>query len=390
MDIIKQIKENIQLILAIIASLSQLIIYFLATLKKLSYIFWSHPYLYILTIYIIMLIVILLPLKKEISYQNEMGVNIKMKKLLLSYRLKFFIIIVITSISLFVLYGIYSILNPQINSDPPRIEPPFIQSEFKLIPSAYAQVNNIQIRWELVNQFSSLKSSKNGEDLSISPDFKIFQKIADRKGTRKDNNPPEFDDILDFLRSRCMRLQGSTCSYYLHKNDLNLIDLIFDHPDIVKSLNPRQDEFDGLSSKEKRILQYWFVYYIGQWSPKIRITVDNSLNNKPLQLISFIYDIKEISEFKALIQNLDLIQTYKLSIPYMLGKYEYAFSKEKMEISVPKGESRTIDIILCPEENAPLTPSWLGIAYLKTNQGVLKIGKLNLSTFNNYRWEGKK
>jgi hypothetical protein len=221
----------------------------------------------------------------------------------------------------------------------------------------------------------------SGSSLSIFPDNEIAPDILFRK-----DDPVYHHKILEWLRDRARKTEHISDLLQLRNDETNICALAFDHPDVVRHLMPLLSEFESMPRTEKEIVTRWIVRHIGQWNPRIRFTVDNTIGKRQLQLISLRYDVKKVGIFLADMSTPQISENH-LPLKYVEGMQEWTLASQGNlgEISVNVGGVATFDIIFEPEEKAPVASKWSGEISLITNQSTLRVGELDLATFNGQR-----
>ena len=240
----------------------------------------------------------------------------------------------------------------------------------------------VRVRWELVTDRSSLIYEKSGQDMRIFPNPRISWNFQDGVGGRE-SDPQYHPRILGWLRERCRALGNPyRCYLYLARNDTNLIELTFSKPAVVQILWPTPVEFEAFNAVERDIANRWLTRYVGHWYPTIRITVDNTNETLAIQVISLIYRVDQIGAFKADIPFIRYEEPYRFKLPYKTGVHEFRLAEKHMEVSVPSGGASTFDVVFEPGKDASVSPVWEGVVSLNTNRGEIKIGRLELMTYN--------
>lgn len=249
--------------------------------------------------------------------------------------------------------------------------------------STSKELANVQVRWELVTERSSLSYEKNGQDMKIFPNHRLSWNSQNGDGS-PENDPQYHHRILQWLRNRCETQSLTKYLPYLLREDTNLIEITFSKPKLIWALMPTLAEYNSLNSEEQDIVNKWLVRYVGQWNPRIRITIDNTIGTTNIQVISLVYDVEDISAFASNIP-FPKFQEYSFELAYKTGIQEFPLSPQDGEVAVPIGRSSTFDIVFHASEEAGISPIWDGIVSLNTNRGNIKIGRLHLMTYNPYK-----
>lgn len=254
--------------------------------------------------------------------------------------------------------------------------------------SVSQNIDKVRVKWELVNGFSSHANSKDKDNtLTITPDDVITYRLLFKNGTKSENpSDNNFDKIYGFLSKNCKSIKKEPCKNYLGNSaaSAKLAKLSRERYDIVVKILKLSGKWENVSISDKEIILQWFINYVGQWQPKIKITVDNILGETDIIVTDLIYDISKIT--------INEVKLFSPAIPfgaYLLppdtGIVKFPVKTvdgDFRNMIIRKGNYKSFEIILCPSDICPLSASWYGVAFIDTNIGKIKIGKLNITTFN--------
>ena len=245
----------------------------------------------------------------------------------------------------------------------------------------------IAIRCELVTALSSLVKREGVGFLDVTPDQHVISTMLARRGLPSDD-PGFHHRIVAWLRERARDVQLPPGAFlYLRKDDLNLVSLTLDHPTVVALLLPTMAEFVSLAPSTAEVVSRWVRRYVGQWNPRLRFTVDNSKSPEPLRIIAVRYDVKTIETLKGSLSVMPGVPGFMFELAFRVGAQRLALTSQDQEVDVPKGEARTLDVVMAPAPNAPVGSVWDGDLTLETNRGDFDAGRFRLETFNSNRPE---
>ena len=251
-------------------------------------------------------------------------------------------------------------------------------------------ISKVKVRWELVQGFSSHSFSKDKDNtLWITPDDMTTFRIFFYDGT-KDENPADssYENIYKFLKKKCVAIKKCRCSNYIGSsiNSAKLTKLTREQPEVITRIIKKSGNWKTMKASQKDIIMSWFIRYVGQWKLKLKVTVDNFYGETDIIVTDLIYDVKKIESKKLNIISLALPFECEF-LPTDTGRVEYPVKTPEGDFRnmiIRKGNFKSFEMVLSPSAKSPLAAAWNGTAYLKTNIGEIKIGKLNIITFNPY------
>jgi hypothetical protein len=257
-------------------------------------------------------------------------------------------------------------------------------SDAQTPPAASPAKPTATVRWALVTTSSSLTSNTPGGMLHIFPDEEIRSGLASGDGPARPD-PQHQRAILTWLRAR-IRSAHLPSSYYAYvaSDDTNLAKLTLEHSDAVAAMLPTRIEYQRMSPEDQDTVGYWIKYYIGQWRPRIRLTVDNTDSDLPFQVVAVVFDVKDIGKLRSVVsESVPLPETFH-ELRWQKGEQRFLLASGGQEVAVPSKGTATFDLILSPAPAAPVAPTWRGDVRLETSRGPLAVGTLLLETFNSY------
>lgn len=223
--------------------------------------------------------------------------------------------------------------------------------------------------------------ARQGDGVSIVPDPAILQRFLLRRGRPEDD--PFHPRIVAWLRERArLRSLDAGLALLLRQDRLNLIQLTTEHSDVVAALLPTPAEFSGLVETDKEVVRHWVRTYVGQWRPRLRVTVDNSQQRDDAQVVAVLYDVRAIGRFRGGVAPGPPLPEFTFRLAHRTGVQRFALASQGMEQTAATGRTTTFDIVFAPETGAPVAATWDGTLQLETTRGVITIGRLQLETFN--------
>lgn len=237
-------------------------------------------------------------------------------------------------------------------------------------------------RVELVGELSSLTMTRQDNGIRVEPDPAVLQRFLLRRG-RPEDDSRFHGRIVEWLRERARtRHLDARLALQLRSDNLNLVELTIDHSDVVARLLPTPAEYSELTATDRELVRHWVRTYVGQWRPRLRITVDNSQNRDHVQIVAVLYDVAAIGRFRGGVPPGPPLPQYAFRLAHRTGVQRFALAAQGTELTVAAGAVSTFDAVFAPETEAPVAATWDGSLKLETTRGLLPIGRLQLETFN--------
>jgi hypothetical protein len=242
-----------------------------------------------------------------------------------------------------------------------------------------------EVRWALVSSRSSLTSRVQDGRLHIYPDPDIRADLQSRAARPQDGAAMQ-GAILRWIEKRIEVTTPSVAArILLARHRTNLTALTADHPDIVASLLPTQAEYRAMPAAEQDIVAHWITHHVGQWRPRIRLTIDNTRGEAPLQVIAVTYNVKAVGQFRSGETDAEPQPEVHFELACVNGPQTYQLGSSGREITVLAHGVSGFDLVLGARRDCPATPTWSGSLELVTNRGTIPVGELALDLFNAYR-----
>jgi hypothetical protein len=382
---LKPIADRAQYLAALLAALGQVGLSALYLVKNAHFWLIARPYWVLLAGWLASLLVIHFPWKVRGTISDPLGRAITRRSLALQTRAWLTAVVTVSSM---LAAGLVYYLESLPGTPTPMPTKGLARAIGLLQPTLVAAAPSTTVRMTLVDGMSSLtwKESAQG-DFQVAPDPEFMKRFLLWRGHRADDT--EFHDrILTWLRLRADARKLSFAErLHIRSAETNLVELTVKHSDVVAKLLPTAAEFAESTDADKEIIRHWVSRYVGQWRPRLRFTVDNTKGSSTVQVIAVRYLVSAVGQTRGSAVKSPQIPEFVYRLAHSTGVQRFPLANQGREQTVAARDTGTFDVILAPEQGAPVTPTWSGTIELETAEGSLPVGRLNVQTFNPERPE---
>jgi hypothetical protein len=264
--------------------------------------------------------------------------------------------------------------------------PPISLTDLLPVRSVYAaeapKPGKILCDMQLVEGLSSMQATRVKDTLLIEPDPAIAGNLTAGVSAGDEDNQYK-DRIISWLQARCSVVKKESWRIYIPDN-VDLISLSRKRGDIVVGLMPTPVEYKSFTELDQDLVRHWVITYVGQWNPRLRLTIDNTGGSEDLVVTGVEYDVTGLLKRRDKSTSAATLDFPCLSfeLPYDTGKILLPLTGQSGYVNVPKGNYQHLDIVFKPDRKAPAAPAWKGILSFVTNRGKIRIGWIRVVTYN--------
>lgn len=391
------VKDNVQPFVAGATSAVQLTIGLLSYFGRLEGTFWEAPFLWIAAIWLVCIGVAVWPLKRPSVIVDRHGTTLQQPRLSVKTRLALAMAGTACAACALgmVLWEGFHVTRARDHPIIPGVGlPPGFSWFNNLLPVISVEAaERPTVTMALVEGYSSLAASYPEGALELQPSNRLLNRFLEGQDNQTAQEKLDVPVIREWLRARSRRLGRQRFLPRLDDRDDVLIRLSRDRPDIVKVLMPRTSEVAALSEDQQALVTKWVVRYVGQWNPRLRISLDNTANASNLQVraVKLVVRTVNFEREAGLAPTLRsaVLDTFYLKLAPDRGPQVLRLDSQGQGEVVRAHETTSFDLVICPDPERSdriAKVACEGYLYLQTSQGELPAGRLKLSTYN--CWNG--
>lgn len=380
----RALKDNLDLAASLVGALAQVLVALVAYGKLMPQFFWEAPYAVVAVLWVSSCMLAFVPATRRSSILDPRGAPLRTKAV--SFRVKVGAIAICTvsaGVALWLVHHEKSRRTIDIITPPPFNLPSSWLDRW--VPVANAQPRTVATV-SLVDSESSLSGRLENGRLLISPDERTLKRLIDGAANETPAEAMEAPRISQWLTDRA-RSKGMR-QYLALTSDL--VALSRDRPDAVNKLMPTAAEFAQLPVDQRAIVRHWAARYVGIWNPRLRITVDNTSTDTPINIIAVKFRIT-YADFSNRFQfdqrmNSAVLDTLYVPLVPDLKTVEIRWDSVSEQTSlIPAKAIGKFDVVLLPDPAASRGAkkiTCVGRLSLLTSVGELTAGEVSLETFN--------